>query len=92
MGDYILAGIICGSCHERTLDDGQFGPALRGSTFNMNWAGGTVGDLIQYMSMRMPPAAPGSLSTVAYAQFATYILQQGHMTYASIWFELKLMD
>src|SRR5689334_8707145 len=66
----------CGSCHGRTLDNGQFGPALRGSTFNMNWAGGTVGDLVQYMSMRMPPAAPGSLSAVAYAHIATYILQQ----------------
>src|SRR5690348_18497231 len=29
----------CASCHGRTLDNGQFGPALRGSTFNMNWAG-----------------------------------------------------
>ena len=66
----------CGSCHGRTLDNGQFGPALRGSTFNLNWAGGTVGDLVQYMSMRMPPAAPGSLSAAAYAQIATYILQQ----------------
>src|SRR6478735_7622311 len=45
----------CGSCHGRTLDNGQFGPALRGATFNMNWAGGTVGDLVQYMSMKMPP-------------------------------------
>src|SRR5690242_6697506 len=60
----------------RTLDNGQFGPALRGSTFNMNWAGGSVGDLVQYMSMRMPPAAPGSLSGAAYAQIAAYILQQ----------------
>ena len=66
----------CGSCHGRTLDNGQFGPALRGSTFNMNWAGGSVGDLVQYMSTRMPPAAPGSLSAAAYAQIATYILQQ----------------
>ena len=66
----------CGSCHGRTLDNGQFGPALRGSTFNMNWAGGTVGDLVQYLSTRMPPAAPGSLNAAAYAQIATYILQQ----------------
>ena len=66
----------CGSCHGRTLDNGEFGPGLRGSTFNMNWAGGTVGDLVQYMSMKMPPAAPGSLNAAAYAQIATYILQQ----------------
>src|SRR4051812_17319033 len=64
------------SCHGRTLDNGQFGPALRGATFNMNWAGGTVADLVQYISTRMPPAAPGSLNAVAYAQMATYILQQ----------------
>jgi alcohol dehydrogenase (cytochrome c) len=65
----------CLSCHGRTLDNGQFGPALRGATFNMNWAGGTVGDLVNYMSTRMPPAAPGSLGTAAYARIAAYILQ-----------------
>jgi len=36
----------CLSCHGRTLDNGEFGPALRGTTFNMNWAGGSVGDLV----------------------------------------------
>ena len=65
----------CLSCHGRTLDNGEFGPALRGATFNMNWAGGTVGDLVGYMSMKMPPAAPGSLGPATYAQIATYILQ-----------------
>ncbi|MEO5926792.1 MAG: PQQ-binding-like beta-propeller repeat protein [Bryobacteraceae bacterium] len=66
----------CLSCHGRTLDNGEFGPALRGAPFNMNWAGGTVGDLVDYMSMRMPPAAPGSLGAVKYAQIAAYVLQQ----------------
>ncbi len=65
----------CLSCHGRTLDNGQFAPALRGAPFNMNWAGGTVGDLVNYMSTRMPPAAPGSLGAAAYAQIAAYILQ-----------------
>jgi len=65
----------CLSCHGRTLDNGEFGPALRGTTFNMNWAGGTVGDLVSYMSTKMPPAAPGSLGATIYAQIATYILQ-----------------
>lgn len=49
---------------------------MRGTTFNMNWAGGTVGDLVGYMSMKMPPpAAPGSLGAPTYAQIAAYILQ-----------------
>ncbi len=65
----------CLSCHGRTLDNGEFGPALRGAPFNMNWAGGTVGDLVGYMSTKMPPAAPGSLGATTYAQIATYILQ-----------------
>jgi len=65
----------CLSCHGRTLDNGEFGPALRGTTFNMNWAGGTVGDLVGYMSMKMPPAAPGSLGAATYPQIAAYILQ-----------------
>jgi alcohol dehydrogenase (cytochrome c) len=65
----------CLSCHGRTLDNGEFGPALRGATFNMNWAGGTVGDLVGYMSMKMPPAAPGSLGAATYPQIAAYILQ-----------------
>lgn len=66
----------CASCHGRTLDNGQFAPALRGAPFNMNWAGGSVGDLVQYMTKSMPPAAPGSLSAAAYAQIATYVLSQ----------------
>ena len=65
----------CLSCHGRTLDNGEFGPALRGTTFNMNWAGGTVGDLVGYISMKMPPAAPGSLGAATYARIAAYILQ-----------------
>ncbi len=64
----------CLSCHGRTLDNGQFGPPLRGATFNMNWAGGTVGDLVDYISTRMPPATPGSLGAETYANIATYVL------------------
>jgi PQQ-dependent dehydrogenase (methanol/ethanol family) len=65
----------CATCHGRTLDNGQFGPSLRGATFNMHWAGGSVGDLVDYMSAKMPPATPGSLGTAAYARIAAYILQ-----------------
>ena len=32
----------CLSCHGRTLDNGEFGPALRGTTFNMNWQAGQL--------------------------------------------------
>ena len=65
----------CLSCHGRNLDDGQFAPALRGAGFNRNWAGGTVADLVAYMSTKMPPASPGSLSAASYAQIAAYVMQ-----------------
>lgn len=70
----------CLECHGRNLDDGQFGPALRGSTFDRNWGGANVSDLYSYLSTRMPPAAPGSLSGVEYANITAYILQNNGVT------------
>ena len=32
----------CASCHGRNLDDGQFAPPLRGSTFNTSFAGKSI--------------------------------------------------
>ena len=32
----------CGSCHGANLDNGQFGPSLRGSAFKMHWGSQSV--------------------------------------------------
>src|ERR1044072_8693144 len=46
----------CQQCHGRNLDDGQFAPPLRGSTFNNSFAGKPVEELYTYISTKMPPA------------------------------------
>lgn len=65
----------CRQCHGRGLDDGDFGPPLRGSVFARNWGGKSVAELFTYTSTRMPSDAPGSLGARAYAGIVAYILQ-----------------
>jgi alcohol dehydrogenase (cytochrome c) len=65
----------CLQCHGRYLDDGQFGPPLRGAAFNQKWGGHSVDQLFTYASTKMPPDAPNSLGARAYAAITAYILQ-----------------
>ncbi|HEX5228658.1 MAG TPA: PQQ-binding-like beta-propeller repeat protein [Bryobacteraceae bacterium] len=64
----------CSSCHGTNLDNGQFGPQLRGSAFKMHWESQSVNALFTYIATRMPPAAPASLSDRAYSDVEAYIL------------------
>jgi quinoprotein glucose dehydrogenase len=57
----------CAACHGPELRGGETGPALFGGTFQEKWAAQPAGELERFTRVRMPPAAPGSLSPRDYA-------------------------
>ena len=66
----------CASCHGDNLDDGAFGPALKGVSFIQKYGGRSVEPLYTVSATRMPTTAPGSLTPAVYAQIVAFILQQ----------------
>lgn len=66
----------CASCHGPNIDDGEFAPPLKGAAFVQKYGGRPIGELIGYMTGKMPPANPGSLGATAYTQIAAFLLQQ----------------
>src|SRR5271154_3086961 len=65
----------CESCHGANLDDGEFGPPVRGEAFANSWGGKPAAEIFKRMRS-MPPSNPGGLSNDAYAQILAYFLQQ----------------
>jgi alcohol dehydrogenase (cytochrome c) len=65
----------CLMCHGSDLDDGQFGPALKGPSFSARWSGQSAETLFSSITRTMPPSGPGSLSNQTYADIFAYILQ-----------------
>ncbi len=65
----------CAGCHGRDLDDGEFGPPVKGSTFTVQWGGKSVSELFQYISTKMPPSNAGALGNPTYLQITAFILQ-----------------
>jgi alcohol dehydrogenase (cytochrome c) len=66
----------CASCHGANLNDGTFGPPLKGVQFIQKYGGRSVEPLYTTSATRMPTTAPGSLGANVYAQIVAYILQQ----------------
>jgi len=66
----------CASCHGPELEGGQFGPALKGESFEGRWAGKALSDLFYYIRNNMPPTNPGSLGNRNLSQVIAWILQQ----------------
>jgi len=66
----------CASCHGAHLDDGQFGPPIKGPLFQAQWHNQSAAALLSYVTTKMPPAAPSSLTSQVYADIGAYILQQ----------------
>ncbi len=66
----------CASCHGDNLNDGAFGPPLKGVPFIQKYGGRSVEPLYTVSATRMPTTAPGSLTPPVYAQIVAYILQQ----------------
>src|SRR5262249_22719789 len=65
----------CASCHGDNLDDGQFGPALRGNEFRTRWSDKTLDELFTYVSTKMPPDRAGALENKTYATLLAYLLE-----------------
>ncbi len=65
----------CARCHGGNLDDGEFGPPLRGRVFQQHWAGRPVGDLLALIKTTMPPGNAGTLPEPAYPQLVALILK-----------------
>jgi alcohol dehydrogenase (cytochrome c) len=66
----------CASCHGARLDDGEFAPPLRGDEFLGRWGGKRVDELTNYVSDRMPPNQPGSLSVEQALNAVVYVLSR----------------
>jgi alcohol dehydrogenase (cytochrome c) len=66
----------CAMCHGAHLDDGQFGPPVKGAMFQGQWHNQSAAALLSYVATKMPPAAPNSLTSQVYADIGAYILQQ----------------
>ncbi len=65
----------CASCHGTNLGGSEFASSLRGASFSLNWGGKTADQLFAFISTKMPPAAPGSLSPDTTAQLVAFILE-----------------
>ena len=66
----------CVACHGEGLDDGEFGPMLRGDDFLLRWGGKSVEELFHYVTDTMPPAQPGSLTEEEYLNVVAYLLSR----------------
>ncbi|HXN09651.1 MAG TPA: PQQ-binding-like beta-propeller repeat protein, partial [Steroidobacteraceae bacterium] len=66
----------CARCHGAQLEDGEFGPALRGVAFTDHWAGRPLTELYSLMRERMPPEGPGTLAEGAYTGLLAFLLSE----------------
>ena len=66
----------CVACHGEGLDDGEFGPMLRGDDFLLRWGGKSVEELFHYVTDTMPTAQPGSLTEEEYLNVVAYLLSR----------------
>ena len=68
----------CASCHGANLDDGEFGPPLKGADFRSAWFGRSADVLFEKIET-MPPAAPGSLGSDRHAALLAYLMSQNQL-------------
>jgi alcohol dehydrogenase (cytochrome c) len=68
----------CASCHGKNLDDGEFGPPLKGVEFRSAWFGRSADGLFTKIET-MPPAAPGSLGAEKSAGVLAYLMSQNQL-------------
>src|SRR6185437_1727147 len=66
----------CASCHGRHLNDGQFGPPMKGAAFRAHWSGQSADALQGLIVQRMPPANPGSLASRPCTAIVAYLLRE----------------
>jgi alcohol dehydrogenase (cytochrome c) len=66
----------CALCHGPHLNDGQFGPPVKGPAFKARWHDQLPEALWASIIKRMPPASPGSLDSRAYTDVAAFLLRE----------------
>ncbi len=69
-------GNNCLPCHGAGLDDGEFGPPMKGEVFQSRWQNQMPDALFTFIMEKMPPSDPGSLSQQTYADIEAYVLAQ----------------
>ena len=65
----------CAACHGSGLNGNGEAPALVGAEFVSDWAGLTLGDLVERIHNTMPQDNPGKLSRQQYADILSFILK-----------------
>jgi cytochrome c len=67
----------CSACHGTTFEGGEMAPPLAGGTFNANWNGLSLGDLVERIRISMPQNSPNSLSRQQYVDILAAMLGGG---------------
>jgi polar amino acid transport system substrate-binding protein len=65
----------CVMCHGYHLNDGEFGPPIKGSFFQGKWSGKSVGEFYALTIMTMPQSNPDSLDPETYADILAYVFE-----------------
>ena len=73
----------CQICHGNRLSNGQFGTPLRGNFFRKNWAGKSLGELVQHTWEKMPPDNVKSLSLEEVTAVLSFILSRNELPASS---------
>jgi alcohol dehydrogenase (cytochrome c) len=70
----------CAACHGAKLSGGQFAQSLKGSTFLSHWQSKSATDLLDFVTNKMPPGSPGSLSPADYQDVVRYIAEANKLS------------
>ena len=66
----------CAACHMPNLSGSFEAPELAGPTFRGGWGERPVGELLELVSVTMPPGGGGSLAPEEYASIVAYVLRE----------------
>jgi alcohol dehydrogenase (cytochrome c) len=66
----------CALCHGPHLNDGQFGPPVKGPAFKARWRDQSADSLWSTIIRRMPPTSPASLDSSTYTDIEAYLLRE----------------
>jgi quinoprotein glucose dehydrogenase len=65
----------CASCHAKDLRGDSTAPSLIEESFSFQWGDASVGELLERIRTLMPSDRPNSLSSQAYRDIVSFILQ-----------------
>jgi mono/diheme cytochrome c family protein len=67
---------LCARCHGEELGGGEDSPALVDQPFFKEWAGKSLGELVEYTRSEMPSDGPGKVTRKQSTDITAYILKQ----------------